>query len=192
VGAPLELVRAWYEEAVAAGIPEPNAMALATTTPDGRPSVRFVLLKGIDERGIEFFTNYESRKGGELAANPHAAAAMFWQPLQRQVRLEGPVEMLPAEESDEYYAGRARGSKIGAWASPQSRPIPDREWLDARVEATEARFAGGDVPRPPHWGGYRLVPDAIELWQGMPSRLHDRALWRRQQDGSWRSERLSP
>ena len=192
MGAPLELVRAWYEEAVAAGIPEPNAMALATTTPDGRPSVRFVLLKGIDERGIEFFTNYESRKGGELAANPRAAAAMFWQPLQRQVRLEGPVEMLPAEESDEYYAGRARGSKIGAWASPQSRPIPDREWLDARVEATEARFAGGDVPRPPHWGGYRLVPDAIELWQGMPSRLHDRALWRRRQDGSWRSERLSP
>jgi pyridoxamine 5'-phosphate oxidase len=192
VDAPFEQVRAWYDAAVAAGIPEPNAMALATTTPDGLPSVRFVLLKGVDERGIEFFSNHESRKGGELAANPRAAVAMYWQPLQRQVRLEGPVEVLPAEESDAYYASRARGSRIGAWASLQSRPIPDRAWLDARVAETEARFAGADVPRPPYWGGYRLAPDAIEFWQGMPNRLHDRVLWRRGPDGSWGSELLSP
>jgi pyridoxamine 5'-phosphate oxidase len=192
VDAPLERVREWYEAAVAAGVPEPSAMALATATAEGAPAVRFVLLKGIDDRGIDFYSNYDSRKGAELAANPRAAAVMFWQPLQRQVRVEGPVEVLPAEESDAYYATRERGSKVGAWASLQSRPIPDREWLDARVAETEARFAGADIPRPPYWGGYRLVPEAIEFWQGMPSRLHERELWRRGPDGAWRAERLSP
>ena len=189
---PLERVRAWYAEAVAAGLPEPEAMALATASPDGAPSVRFVLLKGIDARGVEFFTNYGSRKGRELAANPRAALAIYWHALARQVRLEGPVERLSDEESDAYYASRPRGSRIGAWASPQGRPIPDRAWLEARVAEAEARFPGEDVPRPPYWGGYRLLPDAVELWQGLPSRLHDREHFIREPGGGWRSERLSP
>jgi pyridoxamine 5'-phosphate oxidase len=192
VESPLEQLRAWYEAAVAAGIPEPDAMALATATAEGAPSVRFVLLKGVDDRGLEFFTNYESRKAGELAANPRASVAMHWQPLQRQVRVEGVVEMLPAEESDAYFATRAHGSRIGAWASPQSRPIPDRRWLEARVQEMEARFGEGEVPRPPHWGGYRLVPDVVELWQGRADRLHDRRRYARGPDGSWSCERLSP
>ena len=189
---PLSQVREWYGEAVAAGLPEPNATALATATRDGAPSVRFVLLKGIDEDGVRFFTNYESRKGRELAENPRAALAMYWQPLQRQVRMEGPVEVLGAGESDAYYSSRARGSRIGAWASLQGRAIPDRDWLDARVAEAEARFPEDDVPRPPYWGGYRLVPDAVELWQGQPSRLHDRTHWLRGPDGTWHEERLAP
>jgi pyridoxamine 5'-phosphate oxidase len=191
VSGPLALVGAWYGEAVANGLPEPSAMALATATPDGAPSVRFVLMKAIDDDGVQFFTNYESRKGRELAENPRAALAMFWQPLQRQVRLEGRVEVLDAAESDAYFATRARGSRIGAWASLQGRAIPDREWLEARVAETEARFPGDDVPRPPYWGGYRLIPDAVELWQGRPSRLHERRQFLRGPDG-WREELLSP
>jgi pyridoxamine 5'-phosphate oxidase len=191
-GNPLLRVRDWYGEAVAAGLPEPDATALATASPDGRPSVRFVLLKGIDDDGVRFFTNHESRKGRELAENPRAALAMYWQPLQRQVRLEGPVEVLAADESDAYYASRARGSRIGAWASLQGRAIPDREWLDARVAEAEARFPEDDIPRPAYWGGYRLVPDAVELWQGRPSRLHDRTHWLLGPDGTWREERLAP
>jgi pyridoxamine 5'-phosphate oxidase len=189
---PLELVRAWFEEAVAAGLPEPSAMALATATPDGAPSVRFLLLKGIDAQGVEFFTNYESRKGRELAENPRAALAMFWQSQQRQVRMEGRVEVLPGAESDAYFASRAHGSRIGAWASLQGRAIPDREWLEARVAETEARFPEDEVPRPPYWGGYRLVPDAIELWQGRPNRLHERRHFLRGPDGTWTEELLSP
>jgi pyridoxamine-phosphate oxidase len=150
-GNPLELVADWYGEAVAAGLPEPSAMALATATPDGAPSVRFLLLKGIDEHGVQFFTNYESRKGRELAENPRAALAMFWQPLQRQVRMEGRVEVLDDAESDAYFATRARGSRIGAWASMQGRAIPDREWLEARVaETSRGRRTGaatGSCPR---------------------------------------------
>jgi pyridoxamine 5'-phosphate oxidase len=191
-GHPLELVRDWYGEAVAAGLPEPSAMALATATPDGAPSVRFLLLKGIDDDGVQFFTNYESRKGRELAENPRAALAMFWQPLQRQVRLEGTVTPLDEAESDAYFATRARGSRIGAWASLQSRTIPDREWLEARVAETEARFPDDDVPRPPYWGGYRLVPDAVELWQGRPNRLHERRHFTRGEDGTWHEQLLSP
>jgi pyridoxamine 5'-phosphate oxidase len=191
-GNPLSRVREWYEEAVAGGLPEPNATALATASPEGAPSVRFVLLKGIDDDGVRFFTSYESRKGRELAENPRAALAMYWQPLQRQVRMEGPVEVLGNGESDAYYASRARGSRIGAWASLQGRAIPDREWLDARVAEAEARFPEDDIPRPPYWGGYRLVPDAVELWQGQPSRLHDRTHWLRAPDGTWREERLAP
>jgi pyridoxamine 5'-phosphate oxidase len=189
---PLELAAEWYGEAVAAGLPEPNAMALSTATLEGVPAVRFVLFKAIDAHGVQFFTNYESRKGRELAENPRAAIAIWWQALQRQVRMEGAIEQLPAEESDAYFATRARASRIGAWASLQGRAIPDREWLDARVAEAEARFGDDDVPRPPYWGGYRLVPHAVELWQGRPSRLHDRTHFLRTDDGGWRAERLSP
>jgi pyridoxamine 5'-phosphate oxidase len=190
--APLALVRGWYEEAVAAALPEADGMALATASADGAPSVRFVLLKGIDDDGVRFFTNHESRKGRELAANPRAAVALYWQPLARQVRLEGPVEVLPAADSDAYYASRARGSRIGAWASPQGRPIPSREWLEARVAEAEARYPGEEVPRPPYWGGYLLRPTAVELWQGRPNRLHDRRHFLLGDDGTWNEERLAP
>ena len=188
---PLAQLRDWYEHAVAAGLPEPEAMALATATPDGAPSVRFVLLKGIDERGVEFYTNYESRKGRELAANPQAALAILWRPQQRQVRLEGIVERLTAEESDAYFATRARLSRIGAWASQQSTEIPDRHFLEARVAEFEARYPGDDVPRPDHWGGYVLRPHAIEFWEGRPNRLHDREVFTHGPSG-WSSRRLSP
>jgi pyridoxamine 5'-phosphate oxidase len=188
---PLEQFQHWYEHAVAAGLPEPEAMALATATPEGVPSVRFVLLKGIDDRGVEFFTNYESRKARELAANPRAALAILWKPLQRQARLEGPVEVLTREESDAYFATRSRGSQLGAWASRQSESIPDREWLEARLASFDAQYAGA-VPRPPHWGGYRLVPDAVEFWEGRPNRLHDREMFTRGADGAWHVRRLSP
>lgn len=190
---PLAQFAAWYEHAVSAGLPDqPEAMALATATPAGVPSVRIVLLKGIDERGVEFFGNYESRKGRELAANARAALAVLWAPLLRQVRLEGTVERLTPEESDAYFATRARGSQLGAWASAQSTPIPDREFLQARLAEADARYDGRDVPRPPYWGGYRLVPAAIEFWEGRPDRLHDREAFTRGADGTWSSARLSP
>ena len=188
---PLAQLRDWYEHAVAAGLPEPEAMALATATPEGAPSVRFVLLKGVDERGVEFYTNYESRKGRELAANPQAALAILWRPQQRQVRLEGVVERLTAEESDAYFATRARLSRIGAWASQQSTEIPDRHFLEARVAEFEARYPSDDVPRPAHWGGYVLRPHAIEFWEGRPNRLHDREVFTHGPTG-WSSRRLSP
>ena len=187
---PLHLLQEWYERAVATGVVEPEAMALATATSDGAPSVRFVLLKGIDERGVEFFTNYESRKGRELIAHPRAALAVLWKPLHRQVRLEGPVEVLTPEESDAYFATRSRGSQLGAWASRQSEVIPDREWLETRLRELDASYPA-EVPRPPHWGGFRLLPSAIEFWQGQPNRLHDRELWTRG-EGGWVSVRLSP
>jgi pyridoxamine 5'-phosphate oxidase len=189
---PLELVAQWYGEAVAAGLPEPNAAALATATADGRPSVRFVLIKGIDADGVRVFTNYESRKGRELAENPRAALAIHWQPMNRQVRLEGPVERLPAEDSDAYFASRARGSRLGAWASPQGREIPSREWLEARVAAASEEHPGEAVPRPPYWGGYLLRPVAVELWQGRESRLHDRRHFLLGDDGAWTEARLAP
>jgi pyridoxamine 5'-phosphate oxidase len=190
VSGPLDSVRGWFEEAVAAGLPEPEAMALATATPDGAPSVRIVLMKGVDDRGVRFFTNYESRKGRELAANPRAAATLYWHPLGRAVRLEGGVERLEASESDEYFASRGRGSQLGAWASQQSTAIDSRETLLASLARAEASYPD-DVPRPEYWGGYRIVPDVVELWQGRPDRLHDRSRWVR--DGSaWRPERLSP
>jgi pyridoxamine 5'-phosphate oxidase len=187
---PLERLREWYEQAVAAGVVEPEAMALATATPDGAPSVRFVLLKGIDERGVAFYSNYESRKGRELAANPRAALAVLWKPLHRQVRLEGAVERLSDEESDAYFATRSRGSRLGAWASAQSREIPGRAALDTALADAGARYPD-EVPRPPYWGGYLLRPDVIEFWQGRPDRLHDREEFRRE-EGAWRSRRLSP
>jgi pyridoxamine 5'-phosphate oxidase len=188
---PLRQFSEWYEHARTAGVLEPEAMALATATPDGVPSVRFVLLKGIDERGVEFFTNYESRKGRELTANPRAALAILWKPLQRQVRLEGAVERLTAEESDAYFATRSRGSQLGAWASRQSEAIPDREWLETRLREMDSSYPE-IVPRPPHWGGFRLAPDAIEFWEGRPNRLHDREVFTRGADGAWHSRRLSP
>jgi pyridoxamine 5'-phosphate oxidase len=188
---PLHRVRDWFEEAAASGIVEAERMALATATPDGRPSVRIVLLKGLDDDGIRFFTNYESRKGRELDANPRAAATLYWQPLYRAARLEGPVERLTPEESDAYFASRPRGAQIGAWASAQGSVLRDRAELDERVRDVEARFPD-EVPRPEYWGGYRLRPDAVELWQGRPDRLHDREHFLLQEDGSWRSERLSP
>jgi pyridoxamine 5'-phosphate oxidase len=191
VAHPLRLVREWFEEAAASGIIEAERMALATATPDGRPSVRIVLLKGIDDEGIRFFTNYSSRKGRELDANPRAAATLYWQPLYRAARLEGPVGRLSDEESDAYFATRPRGAQIGAWASAQGAVLNERAELEERVRAVERRFPD-EVPRPDFWGGYRLRPDAVELWQGRPDRLHDREHFLLQEDGTWRAERLSP
>jgi pyridoxamine 5'-phosphate oxidase len=188
---PLARARDWLAEAVAAGVPEPDGAALATASPDGRPSVRFVLVRGIDERGARFYTNYGSRKGRELDANPLAALALWWPALQRQLRLEGEVERQTAEESDAYFAARGRGSQVGAWASRQGSVIDGREPLEARAAELDAEF-GETVPRPEWWGGYRLRPQIVEFWEGRPNRLHDREHFVREPAGGWRSERLSP
>ncbi|MCW2769267.1 MAG: pdxH [Aeromicrobium sp.] len=188
---PLALFARWLDDAVDARVHEPNAMALATATPEGRPSVRVVLLKGLDARGLAFYTGYESRKGRELAANPWAAATMLWHPLQRQVRIEGPVVRLDAAESDAYFASRPRGSQIGAVASPQSRPVAGRQDLERGFREVEEAYAGRDVDRPPGWGGYRIAIESVEFWQGRVNRLHDRLRYVRQ-DGGWARERLAP
>jgi pyridoxamine 5'-phosphate oxidase len=188
---PLAQLRTWIDDAAAAGIEEPTAAALATAGADGRPSLRFVLVRGIDETGARFYTNYESRKARALAANPFGALTFYWAPLQRQVRLEGPVERLAPEQSDAYFAFRPRGSRIGAWASRQSQELESREELDARVAEMEARFPSDDVPRPEFWGGYLLRAELVEFWTGRASRLHDREEWRRGDDG-WSVRRLSP
>jgi pyridoxamine 5'-phosphate oxidase len=188
---PIAQFLAWFDDAQAAELREPNAMTLATATPDGAPSARIVLLKGVDERGFVFYTDYRSRKGEELAANPRAALVFHWAELERQVRVTGTVARVSREESEAYYRTRPVDSRIGAWASHQSRPIAGRAELEAREADLARRYADGDVPLPPHWGGYRVAPETVEFWQGRPSRLHDRLRYVRG-DGAWRVERLSP
>jgi pyridoxamine 5'-phosphate oxidase len=183
---------AWFDEVTQADIREPNAMTLATATPDGQPSARMTLLKGVDARGFVFYTNYKSRKGNELTTNPRAALVFFWVQLERQVRVEGRVERVSGEESDSYFASRPEGSQLGAWASQQSAVLPDRGRLEARYEELRAQYEGQEIPRPSFWGGYRVVPEMVEFWQGRVNRLHDRLRYRRQADGSWAIERLSP
>jgi pyridoxamine 5'-phosphate oxidase len=186
---PLRQFAAWFEEAGAAGVRAPEAMAVATAAVDGRPSVRMVLMKGFDERGFVFFTGYESRKGAELAANPRAALLFYWDPLGRQVRIEGPVERVSAAESDAYFATRPRGAQISASVSPQSRVVESRAALEARAAELEAR--GSELPRPPAWGGFRVAPETYEFWQHRANRLHDRRRYSRDGD-SWKIERLAP
>ena len=189
----------WFHEAMQAEVLEPNAMTLCTIDPDGRPSGRIVLIKGIDDQGITFFTNYDSRKGQALAVNPYASLVFFWPELERQVRIDGKVAKVSSDESDEYFHSRPLGSKLGAWASPQSEVIPNREWLELRQNNLQEKFPveqSVEPPRPTHWGGYRLAPTEFEFWQGRPSRLHDRIRYRLQRGfvnaGQWTIERLAP
>jgi pyridoxamine 5'-phosphate oxidase len=188
---PFALFRLWFDQAVAAELSDPNAMILATCTPDGKPSARAVLLKVLDDRGLTFFTNYDSRKGQEIASNPHVALVFLWHQLERQVRVEGTAEVVTAAESDEYFAKRPLGSRLGAWASAQSTVIPDRAYLEARHAELMSKYPDGQVPRPPNWGGYRVIPSVFEFWQGRRSRLHDRIRFTRCADG-WKRDRLSP
>jgi len=189
---PFRQFDAWFTDAQAADIPDPNAMTVATATADGQPSARIVLLRGYDERGFVFYTNYESRKGQELAGNPVAALVFFWPALERQIRITGAVAQASRDETDRYFRGRPRGSRLGAWASPQSAVIAGRVEIEDRLRDLEQQYPGDDIPAPPHWGGYRVAPDAFEFWQGRPSRLHDRLRYTRQPDGSWRIDRLAP
>lgn len=184
--------RFWFDQAVAAQLPEPNAMTLATSTLDGKPAARMVLLKNFDERGFVLFTNYNSHKGKEITANPHAALVFWWAELERQVRIAGTVEKISDEESDGYFEVRPHNSRLGAWASNQSEIIASREVLEAQLQAFQDKYENQEVPRPPHWGGFRIIPQEIEFWQGRSSRLHDRLLYTRLNDGGWKIERLSP
>jgi pyridoxamine 5'-phosphate oxidase len=188
---PFDLFGRWLDEAIAQEPDLPNAMSLATATPDGKPSVRMVLLKGVSDGGFVFYTNAESRKGREIAGNPHGAICFHWKGLGRQVRAEGPLREVTPAEADDYHATRPRQSQIAAWASAQSSPIADRGALEAKVLEMEKRFAGQAVPRPPYWTGYRLQPDAIEFWYNVANRLHDRLLFKRDGAG-WRTSRLNP
>ncbi|MDP9454252.1 MAG: pyridoxamine 5'-phosphate oxidase [Actinobacteria bacterium] len=188
---PAEQFRRWFDEALGAGLHEPNAMTVATASPDGRPSARVVLLKGFDERGFVFYTNYEGRKGRELAENPHCALVFYWGELERQVRIEGRASRVPGEESDAYYGSRPRGSRLGAWASAQSREIESREALEERLGSLKREHEDREVPRPPFWGGYRVEPEVVEFWQGRENRLHDRLVYR-SAPGGWEVVRLQP
>lgn len=190
VADPIGVLQNWLEEARAV-VAEPGAMTLATATAGGVPSARVVLLRGIDDRGLVFFTNRESRKGAELRANPQAALVLHWPALGRQVRVEGPVEVISDAESETYWATRPRGSQLAAWASPQSRPLVDRAELDRRVDEAAARYGDDAIPLPPFWGGYRVLPAAVELWEHRDDRLHDRTRFTRD-GGTWRAERLAP
>ncbi|HUM13926.1 MAG TPA: pyridoxamine 5'-phosphate oxidase [Myxococcaceae bacterium] len=190
---PFEQFGEWFREAEVAVPVDPNAMVLSTVGPEGRPSSRVVLLKGFDHQGFVFYGNLESRKFRELRANPWAALSFHWKPLERQVRIEGRVTQVSDQEADAYFATRPRGSQIGAWASRQSEPLPSRAVLEAAVKEVEARYAGRDVPRPPHWSGFRLEPDQIEFWKAGQFRLHDRHVFRRgSREGAWTEERLYP
>lgn len=188
---PIVQFQTWFDGAVAAQLPEPNAMTIATATPDGIPSARVVLLKGFDDRGFVFFTNYDSHKGQELQANPHAALVFLWTELERQVRIQGTVERISAVDSDEYYYSRPAGSRLGAWASGQSQVIADRTVLETRLAQLQTEYPNGDIARPSHWGGFRVVPTLIEFWQGRSSRLHDRLRYQKVEAG-WTIDRLSP
>ena len=189
---PIRQFAAWFQQALAANLPDPNAMTLATATPDGQPSARIVLLKAFDATGFTFFTNYEGRKARELTANARAALLFFWPELQRQVRIEGIVERVSEAESDDYFRSRPLGSRLGAWASAQSEVIASRDALEERVRQAVQRFPDGEVPRPPFWGGFRVRPLSIEFWQGRPDRLHDRLRYQRVPPEGWHIERLSP
>lgn len=192
---PFEQFRIWFDQALAAQLLEPNAMTIATASPDGIPSARIVLLKGLDERGFVFFTNYNSHKGQELQANPHAAIVFLWRELERQVRIQGTVEKVEAAESDAYFHSRPLGSRLGAWASDQSVVIPDRDVLEDKLKQLEASYPDGEIPRPDHWGGFRVKPTVMEFWQGRSNRLHDRLRYRKLGDPGdkiWQIDRLAP
>ncbi|MEH2171124.1 MAG: pyridoxamine 5'-phosphate oxidase [Nostoc sp.] len=182
----------WFDRALAAQLPEPNAMTIATATPDGKPSARMVLLKDFDQRGFTFFTNYNSHKGQELAENPQAALVFWWAELERQVRISGYVEKVSETESDQYFHSRPTNSRLGAWVSNQSEVIESREVLERRLQEFQSKYENQEILRPPHWGGLRVIPTEIEFWQGRPSRLHDRLLYSRLDNSTWNIERLSP
>lgn len=182
----------WWQEATHSDITEVNAMTLATITPNGKPAARIVLLKGFDERGFVFFTNYNSHKGTELETNPNACLVFFWKELERQVRINGIAEKISTEESIAYFNSRPEGSKLGAWASAQSMVVAGKAWLKETFDYYRERFKNGEIPKPPHWGGYRIKPESIEFWQGRPNRMHDRLLYTLQENNSWKIERLSP
>ncbi|MGB3683428.1 MAG: pyridoxamine 5'-phosphate oxidase [Rubrobacteraceae bacterium] len=189
---PVDQFRSWFEEALEANLHEPNAMTLSTATPDGRPSARVVLLKGFDGRGFVFYTNYEGRKARELEQNPNCSLTFYWGELERQVRVEGRAVRVPEEESDAYFDSRPRGSRLGAWASEQSRPVEDRVKLEERLKELEVEYEGREIPRPPFWGGYRVEPERMEFWQGRENRLHDRLLYSAVGSGAWEIQRLQP
>jgi pyridoxamine 5'-phosphate oxidase len=190
---PIQQFNLWFQQALAADLIEPNAMTLATASPDGKPTARIVLLKGFNEQGFVFYTNYDSQKGQQLIANPYAALVFLWDKLERQIRIEGKVEKLSAKESLDYFHSRPKASQLGAWTSAQSQVIPNREVLEQKLIGLEEQYPGDTtIPLPEHWGGFRVIPNRIEFWQGRPSRLHDRLVYDLQTDGSWSISRLSP
>ena len=192
LASPFEQFEKWFQQAMDSQLEEPNAMCLATASPDGQPSTRVVLLKGFSEKGLVFYTNYESRKAADLDATGKAAANFLWLPLQRQVNVTGRVERISKSESLKYFLSRPFGSQLGAWASPQSKVITSRSLLETKLDQMKRKFAEGKVPLPDHWGGYRIIPDTFEFWQGRPNRLHDRFLYRLDEKGIWSPERLAP